>query len=145
MGTVKHHAHPGFDIDYPGKDSWRHSQAGSVHVVIAAPDMIAEIVKLERPRDPEEIVAGMQDVDIVLTDGFRSAGFPKIEVLRAERSTEPVCEPKDLLAVATDFEVDLGIPRLDLNDPAAIVAWIALNIKLSTNPLLGHNSKSSQE
>jgi molybdopterin-guanine dinucleotide biosynthesis protein len=49
VGTIKHHAHPGFDIDYPGKDSWRHGQAGSDHVIIAAPDMIAEIIKLAQP------------------------------------------------------------------------------------------------
>jgi molybdopterin-guanine dinucleotide biosynthesis protein B len=125
VGTVKHHAHPGFDIDIPGKDSWRHGKAGSDHVVIAAPDMVAEIIKLEQPLSPEEILAGMHDVDIVLTDGYKGAGFPKIETLRSALNKEPVCDPKDLLAVATDFEIDLGIPRFDLNDPGAIIDFAA--------------------
>jgi hypothetical protein len=53
----------------------------------------------------------------VLTDGYRQAGFPKIETIRSDRSMEPVCNPEDLLAVATDFEIDLNIPRFDLDDP----------------------------
>jgi molybdopterin-guanine dinucleotide biosynthesis protein MobB len=118
---VKHHAHPGFDIDYPGKDSWRHEQAGSDHIIIAAPDMLAEIVKLQHPRSPNEIISSMTDVDIILTDGYRSAGFPKIEVMRKALSTEPVCEPKDLFAVASDFEIELGVPYVDLNNPTAIL------------------------
>jgi molybdopterin-guanine dinucleotide biosynthesis adapter protein len=121
VGTVKHHAHPGFDIDYPGKDSWRHEQAGSDHIIIAAPDMVAEIVKLQHPRSPTQIISSMHDVDIILTDGYRSAGFPKIEVMRKALSTEPVCDPKDLLAIASDFEIDLGIPHVDLNNPVAIL------------------------
>ena len=48
VATIKHHAHPGFEIDQPGKDTWRHAQAGSDHVVIAAPDKIASIRRLER-------------------------------------------------------------------------------------------------
>jgi molybdopterin-guanine dinucleotide biosynthesis adapter protein len=63
----------------------------------------------------------MHDVDIILTDGYRSAGFPKIEVMRKALSTEPVCDPKDLLAIASDFEIDLGIPHVDLNNPVAIL------------------------
>jgi molybdopterin-guanine dinucleotide biosynthesis protein MobB len=118
---VKHHAHPGFDIDHPGKDSWRHEQAGSDHIIIAAPDMLAEIVKLQHPRTPNEIISSLHDVDIILTDGYRSAGFPKIEVMRKALSIEPVCEPKDLLAIASDFEIDLGVPFVDLNNPTAIL------------------------
>jgi molybdopterin-guanine dinucleotide biosynthesis protein MobB len=87
VGTVKHHAHPGFDIDIPGKDTWRHAQAGSDHVVIAAPDKIASIVMLQAPLDLPQILAGMQDVDIVLTDGYRRANNPKL------KSCALLCQP----------------------------------------------------
>jgi molybdopterin-guanine dinucleotide biosynthesis protein MobB len=116
VGTVKHHAHPGFDIDIPGKDTWRHAQAGSDHVVIAAPDKIASIVLLEVPLDLPQILAGMQDVDIVLTDGYRRANNPKIEVLRSSVSTQLLCDPAELIAIASDFELTAGPPWFNLDD-----------------------------
>jgi molybdopterin-guanine dinucleotide biosynthesis protein MobB len=124
VGTIKHHAHPGFDIDIPGKDTWRHAQAGSDHVVIAAPDKIASIVLLEAPLDLPQILAGMQDVDIVLTDGYRRASNPKIEVLRASVSQELLCEPGELIALASDFELEVGPPRFDLDDAVGLVELI---------------------
>jgi molybdopterin-guanine dinucleotide biosynthesis protein MobB len=128
VGTVKHHAHPGFDIDYPGKDTWRHAQAGSDHVVIAAPDKIASIIKLTAPLSLLEILAGMGDVDIVLTDGFRRALSPKIEVLRASVSKELLCDPKELMAIASDFEIEVGPPRFDLDDEAGLAELILTHL-----------------
>jgi molybdopterin-guanine dinucleotide biosynthesis protein MobB len=116
VGTVKHHAHPGFDIDIPGKDTWRHAQAGSDHVVIAAPDKIASIVLLNSPLDLPQILAGMQDVDIVLTDGYRRANNPKIEVLRSAVSTQLLCDPAELIAISSDFELTAGPPWFHLDD-----------------------------
>jgi molybdopterin-guanine dinucleotide biosynthesis protein MobB len=124
VGTVKHHAHPGFNIDIPGKDTWRHGQAGSDHVVIAAPDKMASIVRLPAPLSLPEILAGMQDVDIVLTDGYRSARNPKIEVLRAAVSQELLCEPSELIAVASDFELEIDLPRFELDDAPGLAELI---------------------
>jgi molybdopterin-guanine dinucleotide biosynthesis protein MobB len=124
VGTVKHHAHPGFDIDIPGKDTWRHAQAGSDHVVIAAPDKMASIIKLPAPLSLPEILAGMQDVDLVLTDGYRSAQNPKIEVLRAAVSQELLCEPSELIAVASDFELKIDLPRFELDDAPGLAELI---------------------
>lgn len=124
IGTVKHHAHPGFDIDIPGKDTWRHGQAGSDHVVIAAPDKMASIIKLPAPLSLPEILEDMQDVDLVLTDGYRRASTPKIEVLRAAVGKELLCETSELIAVASDFELEIGIPRFDLDDAAGLAELI---------------------
>jgi len=124
VGTVKHHAHPGFDIDIPGKDTWRHAQAGSDHVVIAAPDKLASIIQLPAPLSLPEILASMQDVDIVLTDGFRRAQNPKIEVLRAAVSTELLCDTTELIAIASDFETNIGPPRFDINDAPGLAELI---------------------
>jgi molybdopterin-guanine dinucleotide biosynthesis protein B len=124
VGTIKHHAHPGFEIDIPGKDTWRHAQAGSDHVVISAPDKIASIRTVPAELPIEQIAALMSDVDIILTDGYRRAPVPRIEVVRAALSTEPIASPADLIAVAADFPLAIGVPRLDLNDPAAIADFI---------------------
>ena len=70
VATIKHHSHPGFEIDQPGKDTWRHAQAGSDHVIIAAPDKIASIRRLSRPLTLDEIAAEIREVDIILTEGF---------------------------------------------------------------------------
>ena len=90
VATVKHHAHPGFEIDRPGKDTWRHAQAGSDHVVIAAPDKVAAVRRVTREPTLDEIVTTIDDVDIILTEGYKRAGKPKIEIVRAARHTEPI-------------------------------------------------------
>lgn len=121
VATIKHHAHPGFEIDFAGKDSWRHAQAGSDHVVIAAPDRIASIRRLERQLSLDEVAAGISDVDIIITDGYRSAGKPAIAVLRAEDDVSPATLPAPVFAVVSDAPLTPGLPRFDWNDAPAIV------------------------
>ena len=124
VGTVKHHAHTGFEIDHPGKDTWRHAQAGSDHVVIAAPDRIAAIQHIDHEWSIQEIVATMKDVDIVLTEGFRRADTLKIEVLRAEISQEAICCPEELLALMADFVPVTSVPYFDINDACGLASLI---------------------
>jgi molybdopterin-guanine dinucleotide biosynthesis protein B len=124
VGTIKHHSHPGFDIDKPGKDTWRHAQAGSDHVIIAAPDKIASIQKIERSLSFDEIASTIQDVDIILTEGYKRAGKPAIEVIRAENGQELICEAEQLLAIATDIKLDIPIPQFDLDNSSSIVDLI---------------------
>lgn len=124
IGTIKHHAHAGFEIDAPGKDTWRHAQAGSDHVVIAASDKIASIRRLEHPLTLEEIAAGMNDVDLILTEGFKRGGKPALEVVRLANGLELVSDPAQLKAVATDTPLDVPVPQFGLDDVTAIAAWI---------------------
>ena len=124
VGTIKHHAHPGFDIDVPGKDTWRHAQAGSDHVVIAAPDKIASIRILEKPLTLDEIADTMQEVDLILTEGFKRGGKPALEVVRKSNGLELVSSPGQLRAIAADMELDIAIPQFDLDDIDGIAAWI---------------------
>ena len=124
VGTVKHHSHPGFELDKPGKDTWRHAQAGSDHVVISTPDKIASIRRVERELELDEIAATMTDVDVILTEGYLRAGRYRIEVVRAERSTEPICLPDDLLALASDVDVPYNLPRFGLDDTAGLADLI---------------------
>jgi molybdopterin-guanine dinucleotide biosynthesis protein B len=125
VATVKHHAHAGFEVDQPGKDTWRHAQAGSEQVVISAADRVAAIRYVDHPLTLDEIAADLiYDVDIILTEGFSQEDKPKIEVVRAARSREPICLPQELLAVATDVALPLGVPLFDLDDAAGLVDLI---------------------
>ncbi len=124
VGTIKHHSHPGFEVDKPGKDTWRHAQAGSDHVVISAPDKIASIRLVEREPDLYEIAATMTDVDVILTEGYLRSGQYRIEVVRAERSREPICQPEELLALASDIELPYDLPCFDLDDAAGMADLI---------------------
>ena len=124
VGTIKHHSHPGIEFDRPGKDTWRHAQAGSDHIVIAAPDQVISIRRVNQEPELTEIAAKMEDVDIILTDGYKRSGTPKIEVIRAGCSSESLCSPEELLAVATDCRFDLPAPRFELNDGVGIVDYL---------------------
>lgn len=121
VGTIKHHSHAGFDIDKPGKDSWRHAQAGSQHVIIAAPDKIASYRLLDRELTLDEIATPMHDVDIILTEGYRQAGKPSLEIVRAETGTELVSHPEQLFAIASNLPLEMDVPTIGLDDIAAMV------------------------
>lgn len=116
LATIKHHSHPGIEIDRPGKDTWRHAQAGSDHVVIAAPDRVASIRRVEREPTLEEIVATIHDVDVILAEGYKRTGQVKVEVVRAARSSEPLCTPDELLALVTDVDIAYDVPQLGMDD-----------------------------
>ncbi len=124
VGTIKHHSHPGFELDRPGKDTWRHAQAGSDHVVIAAPDKVASIRRVEREPGLYEIAATMTDVDVILTEGYLRTGQHRIEVLRAACSPEPICEPDELLALATDVPLSCNVPTFSLDDAVGLADLI---------------------
>ncbi len=124
VGTIKHHSHAGFDIDRPGKDSWRHAQAGSIHVVVAAPDKIASYRLLERELTLDEIASTINDVDIILTEGYRQAGKPTLEIVRAETGTGLISSPEQLFAVTSDLSMEIEVPLFDLNDTIAMVDLI---------------------
>ncbi len=82
VATIKHHFHPGFEIDIPGKDTWRHARAGSDQVIIAGPDRIASIRRLEHELALEDIVEtiidpGRPTIDIILTEGLNDLENPR--------------------------------------------------------------------
>ncbi len=88
VGSVKHHGHKGFDVDYPGKDSYRHRAAGSRDVVVVSPDRMARVVALEREPECSEVVAAMPGHDIVIVEGYRQSGLDTIEVIRSENERD---------------------------------------------------------
>lgn len=119
LGTVKHDTH-GFEIDKPGKDSWRHAQAGSDAVVISGPRKLALIRQLETEMPLDEIVPLMGDVDLVITEGYKRGDKPKIEVTRLERGTELLCQADELIAIMADYAVAMPVPQFALDDAAGM-------------------------
>ena len=137
IGVVKHDAHR-FDIDYPGKDSYRLSQAGADTMIISSPEKLAMIKKHDEAPPIEELIATyFSDVDLILTEGFKKSGLPKIEVHRRERSTTLICRGEEndpsLVAVASDEKLELDVPVLDINNPAQVADFVEKHIIHATD------------
>ena len=117
VGSVKHHVHD-FDIDVPGKDSWRHARAGAAVTLVSSPSKLGMTRVMDHEASLDELLALAHDVDILLTEGYRRAGNVRIEVSRRARSTELVCQPHELFALVTDnTELDAeGVPVFALDD-----------------------------
>jgi molybdopterin-guanine dinucleotide biosynthesis protein B len=127
IGTIKH-AHHGFDIDKRGKDSRRHQEAGADTVVVASPDTIA-MIKKERWQRLENITGYFQDMDLILTEGFKREKKPKIEIHRAATHKSPAClNDANLVAFVTDSDFNLKVPTFGLEDIRQIADFIENNI-----------------
>jgi molybdopterin-guanine dinucleotide biosynthesis adapter protein len=121
------HAHHEFEIDHPGKDSYRHRHAGCREVLITSANRWAVMHEL-RGRDEltlAEALAQLSPCDLVLVEGFKHEPIPKIEIYRAAIG-KPQLFPNDrhVIAVASDQPVATALPQLDLNQPAAIAEFI---------------------
>ncbi|MHB8708427.1 MAG: molybdopterin-guanine dinucleotide biosynthesis protein B [Desulfuromonadales bacterium] len=128
VGVIKHDAHR-FDIDHPGKDSYRLTAAGADTMLITSPAKMAMIKQHASSPPVEELLATyFSDVDIVVTEGFKLSGLPKIEVHRAERSNTLLCRGDErdatLIAIASDASLELDVPLLDLNDTVSVTDFI---------------------
>lgn len=123
VATVKHHVHD-YDIDVPGKDSWRHARAGAVTTMVSSPDKFSLIRQVEREFTLPELAAMAAEAgnDILLTEGFKREATTRIEISRKARSAELISEPHELLAVVTDHsDLSLGdVPSFRLDDAAGV-------------------------
>ena len=119
LAVVKHDAHQ-FEMDHPGKDTWKMAQAGADVVAISSPEKVAIIEKVQEERTLDEVIDTLPEVDIILTEGFKRSNKPKIEVSRSDVSRELLCEPKELLAIASDISWENGVPCYSINDAEGI-------------------------
>lgn len=117
VATVKHDIH-GFEIDKEGKDSWRHRKAGAHSTVISSPKQLALIRNMDHDATLEEIRNRfVQDVDIIIAEGYKKDREPKVEIFRKEVHKAPLCTREDrLVALVSNQFFDMGVPCLDLND-----------------------------
>ena len=88
VGSIKHHHHMNFEIDHPGKDSFRHRAAGASETVIASPTLLARIKTLDEELECSEIVRSMPGHDIVVVEGYRKSGLPSIEIMRSGNTAD---------------------------------------------------------
>jgi molybdopterin-guanine dinucleotide biosynthesis protein B len=133
VSTIKH-AHHEFDIDRPGKDSWRHREAGATEVMISSSRRWALMHELRGAAEPslEELTARMSPVDLLLVEGFKFHPHPKIEVHRPSVG-KPFVYPDDphIIAVASDEALPLPVPLLPLGDPPTVAAFILDHLGLA--------------
>lgn len=126
VSTIKH-AHHEFDIDRPGKDSWRHRQAGAREVMVASSRRWALMHELRGAPEPalEDLVARMSPVDLLLVEGWKRHPHPKLEVHRPSLG-KPLLYPHDphIVAIASDEAIAAPIPLLPIADAARVADFI---------------------
>jgi molybdopterin-guanine dinucleotide biosynthesis protein B len=125
IGTIKHH-HGDIHMDTPGKDTWRHKQAGAQAVVLSSPTGIGFIQDTTEDTPLEILISRFfQDVDLVFTEGFKGSTFPKIEVYRSTNHKNPLPDPGEMLiATVSDVEIRPGLPCFGHDDIESLVHFI---------------------
>ena len=125
--SVIKHAHHGFDIDRPGKDSYRQREAGASEVMITSGQRWALLHELREEPEPslKDYLARFSPCDLVLVEGFKNEPVPKLEVHRLANGKAPLFpENPHVLAVATDAELVTVLPQFALNDAAAMADFV---------------------
>ncbi len=127
VGTLKHDIH-NFDIDHEGKDTYKHKQAGSDTVVISSPWRVAVIKDVDEEQTVDQLVASyFMDMDIVITEGYKNANKPQIEIFR---DCAHKCliyqkgETSPIIAIASNVELDMDVPVYNINDIRGIAELI---------------------
>ena len=128
------HAHHTFDVDQPGKDSYRHRHAGAGEVLVTSSRRWVLMHELRGAQEPtfDDQVKRLSPCDLLIVEGFKHAPIPKLEVWRAETG-EGLLHPNDphIVAIASDKKVETRLPLLDLNDDEGIAAFILKHLKLA--------------
>ncbi|RLB46624.1 MAG: molybdopterin-guanine dinucleotide biosynthesis protein B [Deltaproteobacteria bacterium] len=128
VAVVKHHHHTS-SFDTPGKDTFRLAEAGADLVVGVSPVQVATFSRETGSDDLDSVIARhCAGYDLVITEGYKRGDYPKIEVHRAERSTELLCDFGEILALVTDTDWATNVPQFSLDDAdglaAFLVAWL---------------------
>lgn len=128
VATIKHDVH-GFDFDKPGKDTWKHAQAGADTVVISSPWKMAMIQKVEEELTLDQVIAKIEGVDLILIEGFKGNPKRKVEIFRSTVHKEPLCTKDDnLLAFVSDIRPDFDVPVYATEDYAGLADLIIESI-----------------
>lgn len=130
--AVLKHAHHNFDIDKPGKDSYRLRKAGAEQMLIASDQRWAMMTETPQPESFETLIAQFNhdELDLIIVEGFKGEAIPKIELHRASLGHDLICTAQEqggnFIAVASDTELNLpaSLSALDINQPAHIAAYI---------------------
>jgi len=130
VSTIKH-AHHSFDVDHRGKDSYRHREAGAREVLLASGKRWALMHELKDADEPtlSHLLAKMEPVDLILIEGYKRDGHPKVEAHRAETGN-PLIADTTVRAIASDTLTDADRPVFHLDDTPAIADFILAEVGL---------------
>jgi molybdopterin-guanine dinucleotide biosynthesis protein B len=133
VSLVKH-AHHAFDVDQPGKDSWRHRKAGCQEVMVVSERRWVLMNELRGAAEPglDEQLERLSPCDLVLVEGYKFHPLPKLEIWRAAND-KPLLHPDDphIVAIAADAKVDTLLPQLNLDDVPAVSTFILQHLELT--------------
>ena len=133
VSTIKH-AHHAFDVDHPGKDSWRHRVAGARQVLVSSRQRWALMTELRDAPEPPlaALLAQLAPVDLVLVEGYKRDAHPKVEAWRAETGAALIArDDPTVRAVACDADPGgLSLPLLPINDAAAVADFVLAEVGL---------------
>lgn len=128
------HAHHEFDVDQPGKDSYRHRHAGASEVLVSSSKRWALMHELRGAAEAtlEDQLKQLSPCDLVIVEGYKTAPIPKVEVHRRENNT-PLLHPEDahVVAVATDEALETKLPQLDIDDAGSVARFIIQHLGLN--------------
>ncbi|MBW1888238.1 MAG: molybdopterin-guanine dinucleotide biosynthesis protein B, partial [Deltaproteobacteria bacterium] len=130
VGTIKHDVH-GFELDHPGKDSWRHKQAGSATTIISSLHKIGMVMDVDHDHTLDELAPFLSGVDIILSEGYKRENKPKVEIFRKEIHNSPLClDDGNLIALMTNADIDPGVPRFSTGDINGLADFLIQYFKL---------------
>ena len=128
IGIIKHDSH-GFEMDHPGKDTWRHAKAGADVVCIASKEKFAMIKRTESEMTLTEVVARIDGVDVIFVEGYRDQGYRLVEIFRSDGATPPLGQSPELFAVVSDTTLYPAVPHFDVNDPAPLADELEMELR----------------
>jgi len=141
VGTIKHDVH-GFEMDKPGKDTWRHKKAGARTTLISSPFQIGMVRDVDHDHTLDELAPLLSEMDIILAEGFKRSSVPKLEIFRPEAYKGPICrQDPTLLALISDAPLDWGVPRYALDDVEGLADFLIGRFKLA--PAVSRNQQGA--
>jgi molybdopterin-guanine dinucleotide biosynthesis adapter protein len=130
VATIKHDVH-GFEMDHPGKDSWRHKEAGSNIAMISSPDRIGMVMDVDHDYTLDELGRLISGMDIILSEGYKRGDKPKVEIYRPAGEVKPLCaDDHHLIAVITNAKVEMEIPLFSLDDISGLADFLITRFHL---------------
>jgi molybdopterin-guanine dinucleotide biosynthesis protein B len=133
VATIKHAGH-GFDLDTEGKDSWRHKRAGASQVVVLSKGSLAMFADVSEELPVQEIRDRFinNDIDLIIAEGWKSEGFPKVVVVREELQEVNV-SLEGLIAIASIKPINVDVPWFDRDDVQGLAKIITTRFPRQTN------------
>lgn len=132
VAIIKHDVH-GFEMDKPGKDTWRHKKAGAAATIISSAAQIGMVMDVQHDHQPADLAPWLRFADLIIAEGFKRGSHSKIEVFRpaATGDVAPVCQDDaQLIALVTDTEVRMDLPVFSVDDIASVATFLKSHFNL---------------